>query len=919
MTERTGSAQNCGTKFPAGTVLRGGSSVVACLALILGFAAPSLATQNDPVEASGMTQPATGDTQGTETATAAATDFGATETNEPTAEALQAPISPFDATQPAEPEAATPRIDIMERGAAGASMGQGIKGGSTAARNSRSAPAAPYATSWTPPGVLGMDVSGHQPTIDWALQSRLGAKFAYVKATEGINFTSKFFPSQYQGSYNAGMIRGAYHFALPNESSGRAQADYFVNNGGGWSADGRTLPPLLDVEYNPYYQYGNSCYNMSASQMVQWIRDFSDRVLALTNRRPMIYTTTDWWVTCTANSTAFADHPLHIAAYPYNLETGFQRGPGSLPKAWSRYDVWQFSDQWQLAGDSNVWRGTLAELKAFAQQSDVTLNPPPQESSGKAQSLGIGDYNSDGRQDLLQSRTDGTLWLYPGNNNGTYGAAVRIGTGFNVYTMLTPLGDFNKDGRPDFAGIRADGSWWFYPGTGVVNATNNGYKPAIRTTANFSGFLQVLGVGDLNGDRRADVAGVKSDGSLWLFPGSGTVSTTSTGMGAGVKIGNGGWNAFSTLVRAMDADNDGSNDILAVDRSGALWLYPGTGKASTTANAFGSRIKIGNSGWDKFSAVIGAGDLNADGVPDIMGRYPDASYVFYAGSTEGANGYRPARKVGNGGWQNFKQVVPAGDFNGDGKADLVGVRYDGQLYFYAGNGTGGYGSARLIGKGWNIYQSVHGVGDFNSDGRADLLAVRPDGTLWFYAGTGRITANDEGYARALNIGRSGWNSFTQVLGTGDMSADGRGDLVARRSDGSVWLYKGTGKVGGGQTGYMSGIKLASGTMNGLVFAAAVHDFNQDGRNDVVGTKADGSLWLLPGTGAAGTNGTFAAARQIGRSGWLNYSEIVGVGDSTGDGLPDLVGVHKNGSLWHYTGTGMNPEIIRPGVQAGFLR
>src|SRR5207248_7431363 len=101
------------------------------------------------------------------------------------------------------------------------------------------------------------------------------------------------------GSYQAGMIRGAYHFATPNTSGGAAQADYFVAHGGGWTADGKTLPPMLDIEYNPS---GQTCYGLSPAAMTGWIRSFSEEVHAKTSRWPMLYTTTDWWKTCTGNS-----------------------------------------------------------------------------------------------------------------------------------------------------------------------------------------------------------------------------------------------------------------------------------------------------------------------------------------------------------------------------------------------------------------------------------------------------------------------------------------------------------------------------------------------------------------------------------------------------------------------------------------
>ena len=231
----------------------------------------------------------------------------------------------------------------------------------------------------TPAGVQGMDVSGWQPNVNWQAQKNMGAKFAYVKATEATTFTSSSFNSQYSGAYNAGLIRGAYHFAIPSVSSGAAQADYFINNGGGWSADGKTLPPLLDVEYNPYPALGNSCYNMSTSQMVSWIRDFSNRMKTRTGRAPAIYTTTDWWKTCTGNSTAFSDHPLHVARYASTV--------GALPAGWPLYSIWQYSDSGPFDGDSNVWNGSEESLKVFATSAQAATGPAPTQISIKAASL----------------------------------------------------------------------------------------------------------------------------------------------------------------------------------------------------------------------------------------------------------------------------------------------------------------------------------------------------------------------------------------------------------------------------------------------------------------------------------------------------------------------------------------------------
>ncbi|KAG9048197.1 hypothetical protein FS837_000543 [Tulasnella sp. UAMH 9824] len=122
----------------------------------------------------------------------------------------------------------------------------------------------------------GVDVASHQGNVNW---QSLDISFAYIKATEGIKYTNPYFISQYNGAYDAGLIRGAYHFARPNVSSGADQANHFIANGGEWIKDGRTLPGALDLEYNPY---GVTNYGFSASEMVAWIHDFVDTYYAAT-------------------------------------------------------------------------------------------------------------------------------------------------------------------------------------------------------------------------------------------------------------------------------------------------------------------------------------------------------------------------------------------------------------------------------------------------------------------------------------------------------------------------------------------------------------------------------------------------------------------------------------------------------------
>ncbi|MFF7880601.1 lysozyme [Streptomyces sp. NPDC020794] len=205
----------------------------------------------------------------------------------------------------------------------------------------------------------GHDVSSHQKNVDWQSAKAKGARFVYVKATESHTYRNPYFARQYDGARDAGILRGAYHFAVPDKSSGATQAAYFVRNGGAWRADGWTLPPALDMEYNPYDKK-HKCYGLSKARIVSWIQAFSDELERETGRRPVIYTTTHWWNTCTGGSGAFAaNHALWLARYD-SADTG------ALPAGWSTWTFWQYDNSGTLPGDQNLFNGSMTRLKQFA-------------------------------------------------------------------------------------------------------------------------------------------------------------------------------------------------------------------------------------------------------------------------------------------------------------------------------------------------------------------------------------------------------------------------------------------------------------------------------------------------------------------------------------------------------------------------
>lgn len=205
-------------------------------------------------------------------------------------------------------------------------------------------------------GTPGLDVSGYQGNVNWASVAANGGRFAYVKATESTSYVNPYFTQQYNGSYNAGLIRGAYHFATPNTSSGAAQADYFLAHGGGWSKDGKTLPGMLDIEWNPY---GATCYGLSASAMVNWILSFSNEYHARTTRWVTIYTATSWWSQCTGNTGDFSStNPLALANY--------NGSPGPMPYKWPYQTIWQYADSGIFPGDQDAFNGDFSRVQALA-------------------------------------------------------------------------------------------------------------------------------------------------------------------------------------------------------------------------------------------------------------------------------------------------------------------------------------------------------------------------------------------------------------------------------------------------------------------------------------------------------------------------------------------------------------------------
>ncbi|MER5707723.1 VCBS repeat-containing protein [Streptomyces sp. NPDC042898] len=161
-----------------------------------------------------------------------------------------------------------------------------------------------------------------------------------------------------------------------------------------------------------------------------------------------------------------------------------------------------------------------------------------------------------------------------------------------------------------------------------------------------------------------------------------------------------------------------------------------------------------------------------------------------------------ANTVGRG-WNTYSTVLSPGNLGGAKEADLIGVDKTGVLYSYLAYPDGRLTTRVRVGGGWNTYSQIAGQGDLTGDAKADIVARDKTGVLWLYKGTGNWKAPFTGRTK---IG-SGWNAYDRLVSTGDINLDGKVDLLARKSNGDLFRYLGTGnavapfkapvKVGGG--------------------------------------------------------------------------------------------------------------------------
>ncbi|PRA82964.1 VCBS repeat-containing protein [Microbacterium sp. MYb66] len=403
-------------------------------------------------------------------------------------------------------------------------------------------------------------------------------------------------------------------------------------------------------------------------------------------------------------------------------------------------------------------------------------------------STAAGDLDGDGIPDIVTTSTNGDLMLWRGNDKGGLLAPIRIGWGWAGMNLLVGNVDLNRDGNPDLVGRDASGRLFVYYGDG-----GGGWTGSRQIGQGWGGMTSIFVPGDFTGDGVTDIAARTANGDLYMYPGDGAGAITSTG-----KIGN-GWQILSALAgsggavvtpRAMpsgagDVDRDGGPDVVALTPQGNLNLYRGNG-----TGAWRGSKQIG-SGWAAGDRMITLGDFNGDGYRDLGRITADGQFWLLPGTP---GGYGQPALIGTG-WQTMTLLVGGIDFDGDRNPDVIGRNSAGNLVYYRGDGRGGWASQAVqIGYGWGGFDMAVNAGDFDGDGRSDLIMRTSDARLWVYPTNGA-----GGWGTPRGIGQ-GWGGFSALFSPGDFDGNGTFDLIGRHTNGDLYLFRGDGRGGWGPSG-----------------------------------------------------------------------------------------------------------------------
>lgn len=374
---------------------------------------------------------------------------------------------------------------------------------------------------------------------------------------------------------------------------------------------------------------------------------------------------------------------------------------------------------------------------------------------------------------------------------------------------------------------------------------------------------------------------------------------------------------------------------------------PGERRQSQTWAA--SSIFMTSQDWfpATYRPYVWTGDVTGDGTSDIVGVAINGD-IYVATSTETAFGSATLWRAGSifgrsNGWYELSSYIERvwlTDVTGDGRADIVGVANNGDVWISESNGTT-FNASHMVSAatpfgGSNLtttYSQRLWCTDVTSDGRADIVGVDGSGNIIVMTASGSGTvatfaAPSTWLAGSILNPANGWfdPGYRGHVWFADVSGDGLSDVLAIDFDGQIWIGESTGGTSFsalrimGQSLFVT--DTADDTKNWFSTAQQprvfVGDVTGDGRADIVGIAptgaGDGDVWAAIPTASAGADMEYVVAnsaysfrqRPLLRDSifktagnWFTTAtqQRVWLADISGDGLADLLGVTLDGHLW----------------------
>jgi hypothetical protein len=459
----------------------------------------------------------------------------------------------------------------------------------------------------------------------------------------------------------------------------------------------------------------------------------------------------------------------------------------------------------------------------------------------------VGDLNRDGKMDFVVHGGNGAAAVvYIGNGDGTFQTGVSYSGPNHVSSLF--LKDMNNDGVLDLVVSTFSDAVAILLGKGDGTFSNT--SAGGQSLGSLGG--GVIDVEDLNGDGILDIVAATNDGICIATGKGGLAYTAFSEYPAGPFPG--------TAVAYADINGDGKTDFIVAVGQGPV--APAEGIGLLFGNGDGTLQSADTYDVGHQVTSIAIGDLNGDGLADLAVGVFDATPRILLGRSDGTFTVTPDTSEPTTTLNSPNNAV-VGDFNGDGKLDLLTSHY--QAYLQLGNGDGTFGSANVItAAGSNLEYAF--AADFNKDGLTDLAFGNTSGIAEFL-----ITKPGLTFQSSSGSGTGGKIVF------GDVNHDGKIDAIEGEwgtSAFAVMLGNGDGTFAPAHTyptAYAQSADIAIGDLDG------------DGNLDIVLPTMPGvnSVQLVFGNG----DGTFAPP--------VSYPTphpvlTVGIGDLNQDGKPDLI-------------------------------